>query len=116
MLNEQNIKILNFIAKKHKVTHEEIKQFLGDANRAEQCIVELKKYDFIAGTYKQFNPVIGQETFFYLPPYEITPKGLAYLEKVNSDKKQYKSESWHRWINTIIGLLALLHSIIDSIF
>lgn len=110
MLDKQSLKILKFFAKHSTVKKEQLINKFGEENANKYLNLLIEK-QYVTGTiithttHNYFTKEI-KEIPQAIEPYQITPKGEAYLHNLYSD---YKKEA----IKTIItvGLTALLSNI-----
>lgn len=127
MLDKTSFKILNFINANNKTSIEQLRSEFSNLDSLHGYIKNLMSEDYIEGLtikYAYPNGFYAPESMkpvpIYLSPYQITPKGKAYLESVHEkaiqrkqENKFRKKELRHDYIVAVIS--AIVSAIISNI-
>lgn len=98
MLSKKQITILKYIRNRKYCKLSDIERIFN---------FTLNNHDFV------FKPLISERLVYRsyqnnIKCYQITEKGIAYIENYYDKKSEKESHNRHEWINTAIAVLALL--------
>lgn len=130
MLDKQSTDILEFIQSNGTTAIKTISDKFTNIPNVQEIVDLLKESQYIKGLTPKVCHLPGfhkigdvDVQIVYFSPYEITPKGRAYLESLKEQElreaqraKEKKNISLRENINTVLAALALIVSIIALFF